>query len=63
MTVVQWSSLRNSAPVTGAMKGTPASAATGTATTVVGVPTEPISAKTSCSSIRLSVLANALAGS
>ena len=45
-------SLRNSAPVNGAMKGTPASAATGVAEREVGVPTSPIRAKTSSCSIR-----------
>ena len=54
---------RNSAPVNGAMYGTPASLATGVAEREVGVPTAPISAKTPSSSIRRMVLAMAASGS
>ena len=56
-------SRRKAAPVNGAMKGTPALAATGVAEREVGVPTSPIKANTSWSSMRLRVLRAAASGS
>ena len=56
-------SRRNSAPVKGPMYGTPAALATGVAERDVGVPTAPMSAKTSCSLMSLRVFVAAASGS
>ena len=59
----QLGSLRKAAPVKGAMKGTPESAATGVAERDVGVPTSPIRAKTLSSLMSELVLVAASSGS
>ena len=56
-------SRRKSAPVNGAMYGTPAAAAIGVAARDVGVPTAPMRAKTRSSSISFRVLTIAASGS
>ena len=53
---------RNSAPVNGAMYGTPASEATGSAASEVGVPTGPISPKTPSSWMSWRVFSSARSG-
>ena len=59
----QYESLRNSAPVKGAIKGVFSSAATGVADRDVGVPTSPIRANTPCPLMSSLVLVAASSGS
>jgi hypothetical protein len=61
--LVSFASRRKAAPVNGAMNGTPASIAIGSAASEVGVPTAPIRAKTLFSPISFWVFATAASGS
>ena len=63
MTLGRLGSRRKAAPVNGATYGMPDSAVMGVAERDVGVPTAPINANTSSSSMRRMVLAMAASGS